>query len=32
MRWVERYKNEGNVNINYRKPVAYGVKKNMLNY
>ena len=27
MRWVERYKNEGNVNIHYRKPVAYKVKK-----
>jgi hypothetical protein len=27
MRWVERYKNEGNFNIHYRKPVAYKVKK-----
>ena len=27
MRWVERYQNEGNVNIHYRKPVAYKVKK-----
>ena len=27
MRWVERYKKEGNVNIHYRKPVAYKVKK-----
>ena len=27
MRWVERYKNEGYVNIHYRKPVAYKVKK-----
>ena len=27
MRWVERYKNERNVNIHYRKPVAYKVKK-----
>ena len=27
MRWVERYKNEGNVNIHYRKPVAYKIKK-----
>ena len=26
MRWVERYKNERNVNIHYRKPVAYKVK------
>ena len=24
---VERYKNEGNVNIHYRKSVAYKVKK-----
>jgi hypothetical protein len=27
MRWVERYKNEWNVNIHFRKPVAYKVKK-----
>ena len=27
MRWVERYKNEGTVNIHYRKLVAYKVKK-----
>jgi transposase len=27
MYWVERYKNEGNVNIHYIKPVAYKVKK-----
>ena len=27
MRRVERYKNEGNVNIHYRKQVAYKVKK-----
>ena len=27
MRWVERYKKDGNVDINYRKPVAYKVKK-----
>ena len=27
MRQVKRYKNEGNVNIHYRKPVAYKVKK-----
>ncbi len=27
MRWVNQYKNEGNVNIHYRKPVAYKVKK-----
>ncbi|ADX06146.1 hypothetical protein 162285270 [Organic Lake phycodnavirus 1] len=29
MRWVERYKKDGNVDIHYRKPVAYKVKKNM---
>ena len=23
MRWVERYKKDGNVDIHYRKPVAY---------
>ncbi len=27
MRWVEKYKNEENVNIHYRKLVAYKVKK-----
>ena len=27
MRWVERYKKDGNVNIHYRKPIAYKVKK-----
>jgi transposase len=27
MRWVGQYKKEGNVNIHYRKPVAYKVKK-----
>ena len=26
MRWIERYKKEGNVNIHHRKPVAYKVK------
>ena len=26
MRWVERYKKEGNVNIHHRNPVAYKVK------
>jgi transposase-like protein len=26
MRWVERYKKDGNVDIHYRKPVAYKVK------
>jgi len=29
MRWVERHKKDGNVDIHYRKPVAYKVKKNM---
>ena len=32
MRWVERYKKEGNVNIHYRDPVAYKVKRNMLGF
>jgi transposase-like protein len=27
MRWVKQYKKTGNVNINYRKPIAYKVKK-----
>ena len=27
MRWVERYNTEGNVNIHYRPPIAYKVKK-----
>jgi len=27
MRWVERYKKDGNINIHYRKPIAYKVKK-----
>lgn len=27
MHLVERHNNEGNVNIHYRKPVAYKVKK-----
>jgi transposase len=27
MRWVERYKKDGNVNIHYRKQIAYKVKK-----
>jgi len=27
MRRVERYKNDGNFNIHYRKPVSYKVKK-----
>jgi len=27
MRWVEQYKKEGNVDIHYRNPVAYKVKR-----
>ena len=27
MRWVKKYKNEGNVNIHYREPVAYKFRK-----
>jgi transposase len=32
MRWVERYKKDGNVDIHYRKPVAYKVKKEYVNF
>jgi transposase len=32
MSWVERYKKEGNVNIHYRKPVAYKVKKEYVKF
>ena len=32
MRWVERYKHEGNVDIHYRKPVAYKVKKEYVKF
>ena len=32
MRWVERYKKDGNVNIHYRKPIAYKVKKEYVNF
>jgi transposase len=32
MRWVERYKKDGNVDIHYRKPVAYKVKKKYVNF
>ena len=32
MRWVERYKNEGNIDIHYRKPVAYKVKKEYVKF
>ena len=27
MRWVNRYKTDGNVDIQYRNPIAYKVKK-----
>jgi len=32
MRWVERYKKEGNVNIHYLDPVAYKVKKEYVRF
>jgi hypothetical protein len=32
MRWVERYKKDGNVDIRYRKPVAYKVKKEYVKF
>ena len=32
MRWVERYKKEGNVNIHHRTPVAYKVKKEYVKF
>jgi len=32
MRWVNQYKSEGNVNIHYRKPVAYKVKKEYVKF
>jgi len=32
MRWVERYKKDGNVNIHYRKPIAYKVKKEYVDF
>jgi len=32
MRWVERYKKDGNVDIHYRKPVAYKVKKEYVKF
>ena len=32
IRWVERYKKDGNVDIHYRKPVAYKVKKEFVNF
>ena len=32
MRWVQRYKKDGNVNIHYRKPIAYKVKKEYVKF
>jgi len=32
IRWVERYKKDGNVDIHYRKPVAYKVKKEYVDF
>ena len=32
MRWVDRYENDGNVDIYYRKPVAYKVKKEYVDF
>jgi transposase len=32
MRWVERYKKDGNVDIHYMKPVAYKVNKEYVNF
>ena len=32
MRWVERYKKDGNVDIHYRKPIAYKVKKEYVKF
>ena len=32
MRWVHNYKQKGNVNNNYRKPVAYKIKKEYVNF
>ena len=32
MRWVERYKKDGNVDIHYRKPVTYKVKKEYVKF
>ena len=32
MRWVERYKKDGIVDIHYRKPVAYKVKKEYVDF
>jgi transposase len=30
--WVERYKKDGNVNIHYRKSIAYKVKKEYVDF
>ena len=32
MCWVKRYKKDGNVNIHYRKPIAYKVKKEYVKF
>jgi len=32
MRWVDRYENDGNVDIHYRKPIAYKVKKEHVDF
>ena len=32
MRWVKRYKKDGNVDIRYRKPIAYKVKKEYVEF
>jgi len=32
MRWVNSFEKDGNVDINYRKPVAYKVKKEYVDF
>ena len=32
MRWVNQYEIDGNVDINYRKPVAYKVRKEHVDF
>ena len=32
MLWVERYKKDGDVDIHYRQPIAYKVKKEYVNF
>ena len=32
MRWVNQYKTEGNLNIHYRKPLAYKVHKEHVDF